>query len=386
MELNLGQKIRELRRENKRTQEDLADAIGVTPQAVSRWESGGGYPDMEIIPSIANYFEVTIDELFGYDNNRDNKIRTIVNKINSFNIKSRSDEDWIEECIGMLRKGLLEFPQNEILLFHLADTLAEAGWRRYKEWLYYDEEGFLQNNYEIHKNNEYWKEAISICEYLFNNSKNTETINNSINLLVVLFRNIGEEEKSVFYAEKLPPFEECKEFALVKGTSGKNQAKHIGNCLIKLVKQFSKHIVYGLMVNKNHFDSDFPIKKIKGAIDLFDLICENGDLGTCHGDLVDLYLYLSRIEWERGYHDDAFVSLDKSLKHAKVLERICNGEEYSFTSPMISFVKQKTQVNKDIAKSVPNDWPMWNAPDCSQVAKEIASDSRWHDWVAKTQL
>ncbi len=52
MKLNLGIKIRELRRRDGRTQEALAEALGVTGQAVSRWESGGSYPDMEILPSL----------------------------------------------------------------------------------------------------------------------------------------------------------------------------------------------------------------------------------------------------------------------------------------------------------------------------------------------
>ena len=64
MQLNLGQKIRELRHRDRRTQEALAEAIGVTSQAVSRWEANGGYPDIEMIPVIANYFNITIDELF----------------------------------------------------------------------------------------------------------------------------------------------------------------------------------------------------------------------------------------------------------------------------------------------------------------------------------
>ena len=65
MQLNIGTKIKELRRRDGRTQEALAEALGVTNQAVSRWESGGSYPDMEIVPAIANYFHVSIDELFG---------------------------------------------------------------------------------------------------------------------------------------------------------------------------------------------------------------------------------------------------------------------------------------------------------------------------------
>jgi len=68
MQLNIGTKIKELRRRDGRTQEALAEALGVTNQAVSRWESGGSYPDMEIVPAIANYFHVSIDEILGKSN------------------------------------------------------------------------------------------------------------------------------------------------------------------------------------------------------------------------------------------------------------------------------------------------------------------------------
>ena len=63
----LGERIKELRRRDGRTQEALASELGVTAQAVSRWEKGICCPDMELIPSIANFFCVSIDELFGYD-------------------------------------------------------------------------------------------------------------------------------------------------------------------------------------------------------------------------------------------------------------------------------------------------------------------------------
>ena len=61
MQIKLGEKIKELRRRDGRKQEELALALGVTGQAVSRWESGSCYPDMETIPAIANYFGVTIE-------------------------------------------------------------------------------------------------------------------------------------------------------------------------------------------------------------------------------------------------------------------------------------------------------------------------------------
>ncbi len=67
MNLPIANVIRTLRRERNVTQEELAAAIGVTYQSVSRWENGQAYPDMELIPKIANFFGISTDVLFGTD-------------------------------------------------------------------------------------------------------------------------------------------------------------------------------------------------------------------------------------------------------------------------------------------------------------------------------
>ena len=64
MNIKIGAKIKELRKRNNMTQEQLADKIGVTNQAISRWESETGYPDIEYIKPVAEFFNVTIDSLF----------------------------------------------------------------------------------------------------------------------------------------------------------------------------------------------------------------------------------------------------------------------------------------------------------------------------------
>jgi len=64
--LNLSSNLVRFRRERKITQEQLAEFIGVTKASVSKWETGQSTPDIMILPQLAAYFDVTIDELIGY--------------------------------------------------------------------------------------------------------------------------------------------------------------------------------------------------------------------------------------------------------------------------------------------------------------------------------
>ena len=61
---NIGSVIAELRKKKGVTQGDLAKAVGVSAQAVSKWENGG-VPDVELLPDIADFFDISVDTLFG---------------------------------------------------------------------------------------------------------------------------------------------------------------------------------------------------------------------------------------------------------------------------------------------------------------------------------
>lgn len=62
--MNIGQNIRTLRTRAGMTQEQLAGQLGVTYQAVSRWETGANTPDISLLPALATVFGVSIDALF----------------------------------------------------------------------------------------------------------------------------------------------------------------------------------------------------------------------------------------------------------------------------------------------------------------------------------
>ena len=68
MNQTLGSRIAELRRKKNMTQEELAAELGVTPQAVSKWENDLSCPDITLLPQLARLFGVTTDELLGNQN------------------------------------------------------------------------------------------------------------------------------------------------------------------------------------------------------------------------------------------------------------------------------------------------------------------------------
>ncbi len=386
MTLKLGDTIRALRKRDGRTQEELATALGITCQAVSRWESGTAYPDMEFIPAIANFFGTTIDCLFGYEGDRDKRVQTILDQANAYGLPYRGNGPWFDECIALLREGLAEFPAHPKLTLALAEALSEAGWRRQGEWLYYDEDGHMQHRYDPGRKNTYWTEAIKLCEALAGQDTDVATDARATELLVMLYRNLGETHRAVAAAERMPHLKQCRELLLCSACDGVEEAAYIGDALLKLASSLGEQLVYGLINNEEHFQTDMPIRKIEGIIDLFHLLCDDGNFGPYHKDLVELHLYLSRLRWEQGCQSEAFTDLDKAYDHAVSLEKLADGERLCFTAPLVCHTTAALPEGNHLSRRVralPEDWPIWCNPDYSKVQAEIQGDPRWIAWAEK---
>ena len=65
--MNIGAKIRLLRKEKQVTQEELADYLHISSQAVSKWETGASCPDIDMLPKLAIYFGTSLDHLLDFD-------------------------------------------------------------------------------------------------------------------------------------------------------------------------------------------------------------------------------------------------------------------------------------------------------------------------------
>lgn len=118
--MELGKKIACLRKMKKITQLQLAEYLSVTPQTVSRWEAEGGAPDIMLLPKIATFFEVSLDELFGMTD-----MEQIENLVYKYSVLR--DEKSFEEVMRSIDMALnsLEEKENK-----REDNVAEENQRR----------------------------------------------------------------------------------------------------------------------------------------------------------------------------------------------------------------------------------------------------------------
>ena len=123
MKLLIGENLRRLRREKDITQEELAEVLGVSYQSVSRWENGACYPDMELLPTLAAFFGVSIDALLGADEAVE-KTRVAAYLTRFQTAISVGD---VNACIAVAREGVAEYPNNYALLNKLMYALFIAG-------------------------------------------------------------------------------------------------------------------------------------------------------------------------------------------------------------------------------------------------------------------
>lgn len=112
--MNIGNKIKELRKQRGLTQEQLANDIGVSFQAVSKWENNISLPDITLAPMLASYFGVSLDTLFDFHLQEVQEKALAIAK-ESWNYR---DSDWAK-ARDILNEGLKKYPKNDILLENL---------------------------------------------------------------------------------------------------------------------------------------------------------------------------------------------------------------------------------------------------------------------------
>ena len=105
--MEIGKTIKTLRLQKQVRQEEMAQYLGVSSQAISKWETGSSMPDITLLPAIATYFGATIDELFQISN--ESRLEQIENMMLR---ESRVKQETFDQSVRFLKEILLDEPQN----------------------------------------------------------------------------------------------------------------------------------------------------------------------------------------------------------------------------------------------------------------------------------
>lgn len=130
--MEIGNQIKYLRLCKGVTQETMADALGVTAQAVSKWERGATTPDIQLLPEMSAYFGVSIDELFALSD--ETRMERISNMLWNERILNPAD---VEAARGFLLEKARRDPANEqpyTLLAEMENQLAQEHYNRAAEF------------------------------------------------------------------------------------------------------------------------------------------------------------------------------------------------------------------------------------------------------------
>ncbi len=311
MNIKIGTKIAALRHEQRVTQDMLAESLGVTPQAISRWESENGYPDIELLPAIASFFSVSIDELLGYrQSEREEELASIHSEI-----KRLKEVGTIEDRIRFARESLIRFPSDYVIKEELAISL-------YFLWSEKHEEAARI-------------EAEALFKSVMENSANLDLKYDAVFSLIEIYKKDENPEKALQTAEFLMPMRYCREFALSSGIGDGKTEWYIQDEIDKLTDRLGRSI-WNLVLNEDLPNDestwDKKIKMLEISNEIYKVVYGD-NLFFYHARLTRNYWLISTYLIAQGKKDEAINALEKMCEHGLAYDH-SNREERgkSYTS------------------------------------------------------
>ena len=194
MTIMIGSKIKALRKTHDMTQESLAEYLGISPQAISRWESETCYPDIELLPALADVFNVTVDELLCIDNQK-KKIK-IENYIASAH--AMQNEGRFDEAVKILREAISEYPSSFLIQVELACAI-----------------GAMDNGQPVSK--ELCDEAIKLCSRILENCIDDALRMRAKSIQCFVYsRQMGDVGTAMKIADTLPDLLNCRDVVMAE--------------------------------------------------------------------------------------------------------------------------------------------------------------------------
>ncbi len=296
--MNIGSVIKKLRRDRDITQEKFAEYMHVSPQAVSRWENGAAYPDIETIPAIATFFGVTTDLLLGVD--EDTREQTVQEYLTELKrLRSTGERD---KCFDLMREAKDRFPGDFRILIRYAETLGESPYELPDGNLRMTKEEF----------NACQQEIISICNNIIEDCTDDEIRYDAIATLSMAYLELKDEESAEREAMRLPTYLLGQEMALMHFYDWDTD-EHI-----KYIQKHLETLTWSMWIwiRTAVWGQCDPEKKIllcRKALAIYDTMYETGDYFLENCMIAQIWEKITDVYLEMGDKDSALEALEKVI-------------------------------------------------------------------------
>ncbi len=275
MTIYLSENIKRLRLEKELTQEALSEFLGVTSQSISNWERGESYPDITMLPEIAGFFKVSVDELLGVNRAEDEE--EIIKELEAYdNIR---DEKLKLEIINRLKE---KFPNDFRILL------------RYMSCLVHFRENTPENIAKI----------IAIYENINQNCSNDKIRISAKRHIIELYKGLSEKEESGITFEdcekiikEMPRMRDCQEmFCFYYPQNYPNGDEIIMNTIEELLlllnTVFSHYFHYNGFFYDRSFSDEWVLSAFKTELDFLNFVYDDGHYGKMWRTVIYNYGHL----------------------------------------------------------------------------------------------
>ena len=299
--MNFGETLKKLRKQKDMTQEQLAEYLNISTQAVSRWETGISLPDITLLPALANIFDVSTDILLGVDiANKEKRVQEILSEAwEYFTIGNEEKE------MAILRAGLKEFPND---------------FRIMNKFLY---KGDLVDS----------SEKIKIGEKILAECTRDDIRHNAIRALCWEYPKVGEIEKAKELARRTPFITECYEF-IMEFIGTEQEKAHQSRDNIFMLMDFMVQNIARLNSPPEDFDNPYTLQEkitlSKKIIVIIECLIEDENYGLLIDKAAWAYLDIGRFYTELKDYDNALENLSRAVEYVIMIDRECDplGDKY----------------------------------------------------------
>lgn len=320
MTLKIGEKIKSLRKEQDITQEKLAAYLNISYQAISKWENGTAYPDITLVPRIANFFGVSSDELLGINKDEHTaELKVYEEKRCKLNQLGK-----VMPIIELCREVLKKYPRNYEWMLNLASALISYN---------HTEE---QVNYS--KEHNFIEEAITLCERIREDCTIDHIRHGATQILCYKYPELGKKELAIELACQMPEMVICKELLLEHIYDGEEKVKQSQGNMLLMIDQCALTLTCMTTgVSEKSLTLDEKIQYIKASNTLYQTIFLKDEDSLFYNCRLSLnYRRLANFYCQKKDSEEALKYLLLAEKCASNFDRAYTEEEQHYKSIFVN--------------------------------------------------